>query len=177
MTQLEASERKISRRKLLVRGTVLAGATLAGLYVKPNLMSVGVPAAYAQTSPVGDICITNHPPSVTVIHPNIWAVYHVGEVMTIEWTANDLDGVSNLKPLIVSIYFDNGWDEPRTYDDLVIATGIVQDSPGTHSYNWLIPANPVLYSSKCKVRIVVEDQCGAVADDESDNVFCPPPPA
>ena len=181
----EVQNNSISRRKLVRGGLVTGGALLAGLYLKPNFSSVGVPAAYAAISPVATpgTCLGNSPPTVEVIRPNgpspelpAGEVWHFNTTERILWTADDADGVSGSNHLVVEIRYDaNSGNDGYPY---LISSGIFQTAGGEWFYDWDIgPYDPYLASSTSRIRVTVRDLCDAATSDNSDGDFCPPDPS
>jgi hypothetical protein len=94
-------------------------------------------------------------PTVTVVSPNGGERFHLGDQMTIEWTATDAAS----QDILLSI------DKGKTFN-VTIAAGL----PGNvRSFNWTIPADA--WPGKGRIRIVVRDSAGNTVSDDSDGNF------
>ena len=82
----------------------------------------------------------------------------------------EVSGANDSLRFDMEVSGSNWHDGGATWDVIIVQTGNPQ------SYNWNVANIP---SEECKVKVVVFDACGNVAEDESDEVFTifyqPPP--
>jgi hypothetical protein len=140
-------------------GDLLTGATFANATTASGFRSqAGIVYILPSTAAPPPI---NRPPTVTVIAPNGGEVLQVGTNFDIKWTASDPDGDNTIQKFTIQLSTNGG----ATFNFT-----IAQNLPGNlRTFSWTVPVG--FNTTQGRIRVIVTDDQGATAQDDSDANF------
>jgi hypothetical protein len=104
-------------------------------------------------------------PQVEVIVPNGGEIWHLGKTYDIKWLATDPWGESD--KLSIDMWYSKDSGQNWFYQ-------ILNNFANTGIYQWLIPNDSSLVSSKARIKVEATNAEGLTGWDMSDCDFCPP---
>jgi len=108
--------------------------------------------------------LTNNP-QVKVIVPNGGEIWYLGKSYNLQWLAVDPWG--NSENLIINMWYSKDSGQSWFYQ-------ILNNYTNTGIYEWLIPNDSSLVSSKARIKVEATNSEGLTGWDMSDCDFCPP---
>jgi hypothetical protein len=144
-----------------------SGWAIATINANGKLLAISAPLARAPQSDAqsGKLYILpaqeNRPPSVQLSAPNGGETIRMGQFFDIRWSASDPDGNDTLTRVDIFLSLDGGDNFPIR---------IASNLPGsTSSFKWQVLLTAT--TLRARVRVVVTDNAGAQAFDDSDANF------
>lgn len=105
--------------------------------------------------------VLNQPPTVTVTAPNIAETLQVGQMFDITWNASDPNGDGTIQKFEIKLSTDGGVNFNFT---------IAPNLAGTaRSFLWTVPVG--FNTTQARIRVIVTDNQGAMAQDDSNENF------
>jgi hypothetical protein len=140
-------------------GDLLTGASFANVNAPSGFRAqAGIVYILPSTATPPPI---NNPPTVKVIAPNGGEVLQVGTTFDIKWTASDPDGDNTIQKFTIQLSTNAGTSFNFT---------VAQDLPGNlRSFSWVVPVG--FNTTQGRIRVIVTDNQGATAQDDSDANF------